>query len=268
MTTTKFQTLDRLVDAGSDDESPGGTMTDEPVEKMYITVGRAGGPVRGFTWRLWASGTSFYLKARTNSLSTLKLSIHGDDPRHPAGGGLKFGMDTEQRYQDAAAAKKIVTGRSGDWPIWFPGEPVDDSTRRVARLRWTWDACTRLPLGPQPGQIRAGEVGVAVPPPPQPGDAVDLDLIISETRPYWPCERQARADNACLGPLRNTNGTWLTGTVIRRRASHTPPPENAVVPRPHGRTDEIRALGVAVSDSGLLWIVEQRMSRSHQPTVE
>jgi hypothetical protein len=62
-----------------------------------------------------------------------------------------------------------------------------------------------------------------LPAPPQPGDAVDIDLVVSKVKPYWSSEKRARRDNACLGPLRNESGDWLTGTVVKRIASHYAP---------------------------------------------
>lgn len=150
-----------------------------------------------------------------------------------------------------------ATGRSG-----FPGRQIAQDATLVARFRWTWDACHRLGPAPPPGDLNADAVGLAVPPPPDPGDAVDLDLVVSTKRPFWPDETRARRNNACLGPLRNEAGDWLTGVAVKRRAGHYAPPERAVGPRPAGRDDEMRALGSAVDPTGFLWLIEQRMSRS------
>src|SRR3712207_410995 len=73
---------------------------------------------------------------------------------------------------------------------------------------------------------------------------------------------QARADNACLGPLRNDADLWLTGTVVKRIAAHYPPPPHAVAPKPKDRQDELRGLAAGVDPEGFLWLTEQRMSRS------
>lgn len=229
---------------------------------MYVTVGRTDRPPMGYAWRLWSSRTSFYLKARTPGVRHLKLSVHGDDPRHPGGGGLKIGMDTEEDYQGAVASQSLIGIRSGSWPIWFPGKHLVPGSLLVARLRWTWDACTRLPPAPSPGELAKGATGLAAPPPLEPGDAVDVDLILTEGRPYWPNETRARADNACIGPLRNDADQWLTGTVVKRLASHTPPPEHGVAPMPTGRGDELRGMSASIDPDGFLWLLEQRMSQS------
>lgn len=229
---------------------------------MYFTVGRSGTPPLGFTWRLWASRTSFYLKSRAPGVKHLKLSLHGDDPRHPAGGGFKMAMDTEEAWERAIAEQTAAGWRSGDWPVWFPGRRISDDAVLVARLRWTWDVCNRLGPAPEAGPLKNGAKGFAVEPPPEPGDAVDIDLIVSTAKPYWLNEKSARRDKACFGPLRNDAGQWLTGTAVKRLATHYAPPPTAQGPTPAGKLDEMRAIGSAVDPTGFLWIVEQRMSRS------
>lgn len=229
---------------------------------MYFTPGRSGTSPVGFTWRLWASRTSFYLKSRAPGVKHLKLSLHSDDPLHPSGGGFKVAMDTEEAWKRDIAEERTAGWRSGDWPVWFPGKRISDDAVLVARLRWTWDACSRLGPAPEPGSLKKDAKGFAVKPPPQPGDAVDIDLIVSTTKPYWPNEEKARRDEACLGPLRNDAGDWLTGTAVKRLATHYGPPPTAQGPSPRGKSDETRAIGSAVDPAGFLWIVEQRMSRS------
>jgi hypothetical protein len=113
---------------------------------------------------------------------------------------------------------------------------------------------------PSPGDLKEGAIGLVVPLPPRPGDAVDVDLMISKSRPYWPNEKKARQDHACPGPLRNATGDWLTGVVIRRIATHYAPPEIAIGPRPKDSPDEIRAVSAAIDETGFLWLIEQRMS--------
>lgn len=53
----------------------------EPLDgPIYVTVGLQPQP-RGFTWRIWSGGTSFYLKSKAPGLENIKVSFHGDDPR-------------------------------------------------------------------------------------------------------------------------------------------------------------------------------------------
>lgn len=251
-------------DAGRADLSPGEReVANAPLAgPAVVTVGRPGKPVCGYTWRLWSRSTSFYLKARVPDMKHLKLSIHGDDPRHPAGGGFKLAMDPEDRYTEAVEQGTIRARRFGDWPIWFTGVPINDKATRVVRMRWTWDCCARMGAAPDPGDLRRGATGVLLRPPPAPGDAVDLDLVVSSDEPYWPHESDGRRRGALLGPLRNDSGQWLTGTVFKRNATLTPPPAAAIGPTPRGAEDQVRGVGFAVGADGLLWIVEQRMSES------
>jgi hypothetical protein len=115
---------------------------------IYITIGKANEPTRGFTWRIWAQSTSFYLKSRAAGMGHLKLSLHSADKRHEGKGGFKIGMDPESAFQQAIDEGRAAAYRTGNWPIWFPGSPLNSDSTLVARLRWTWDACTRL--GPAP----------------------------------------------------------------------------------------------------------------------
>lgn len=229
---------------------------------VYIALGRIGEPAMGWAWRIWASRTSFYLKCSAPGIKHLKLSLHSHDPRHPAGGGFKIAMDTQETFEREIAQNKAIGWRNGDWPVWFPGKPIGETSTLVARFRWTWDACHRLGPAARPGELKANAVGLAVPPPTGPGDATDVDLIVSRDRPHWPNEVQARRENACIGPLRNETGDWLTAVVVKRRAGHHPAAGGAIGPRPAGREDEIRALGSALDPAGFLWLIEQRMSRS------
>ena len=229
---------------------------------MYVTVGWTSQPPIGFTWRIWSSRTSFYLKSKAPGMGHLKLSVHGEDPRHPRGGGFKIAMDTENGFQKALADQKLVAVRVGAWPIWFPGKELPSGSVLVARLRWTWDACKRLPPAPSPGELKTGATGFAAPPPPEPGDAIDVDLILTEGKPRWLNEVNARVNNACLGPLRNDADQWLTGTVIKRIASQASPPKRGVAPMPNSRSDEIRGVSTSIDPDGFLWLLEQRMSRA------
>ena len=139
-------------------------------------------------------------------------------------------MDTEEAWEHDLAEEKVAGWRSGDWPVWFPGKQISNEAVLVARLRWTWDVCNRLGPAPEAGSLKKDAKGFAVKPPPEPGDAVDIDLIMSTSKPYWPSEKKARRNEACLGPLRNDSGDWLTGTAVKRLASHYAPPPSAQGP--------------------------------------
>jgi hypothetical protein len=188
---------------------------------MYVTVGSTSEPPRGFTWRVWPSRTSFYLKSRAPGMGLLKLSLHGDDPRHPGLAGFKIGMDGEDQYQAAVTAGEIASIRSGDWPMWFPGKDIGHDALLVVRLRWTWDACTRLPPAPPPGELKKDAVGLVAPPPPGPGDAGirtrrRIVGVVWERHEesYLTCRRvgvrraSGPTDRAALGVPRVGRGEW------------------------------------------------------------
>lgn len=63
---------------------------------MYVALGQSDKPAMGLTWRIWSSRTSFYMKFRAPGVGHLKLSLHGDDPRHSGGGGFKMAMSPER----------------------------------------------------------------------------------------------------------------------------------------------------------------------------
>lgn len=113
-----------------------------------------------------------------------------------------------------------------------------------------------------PALSRRGQWASWFPLRPLPAMLLMSTLIVSKDAPFWPQEKRARQDNACLGPLRNEAGDWLTGTVVKRAVSMYPTPVRALGPRPTDREDEIRAVGSAVDEQGVLWLVEQRGSKS------
>lgn len=223
---------------------------------FYIAVGDQTLGHCGFTWRLWSRKTSFYLEAWSPGVKGFRISLHGDDPRHPTGGGFKAQL---ARVPDNTRLLHAF----GQWPYWFRGVQVTDCVRHVVRIRWTWDVCHRLERVAGPTKFKSGYEGALIPPPPKPGDAVDVDLFISTGAPYWPREQKARRNNAVIGPFVDASGQTLTGIVTKHLAFKYPPPPNSVGPEPQGPKDELRALGSGVDHNGLLWIVEQRMSRIH-----
>lgn len=238
----------------------------QTVEVMKLVVAAEGQPPASFAWRIWSNGTSFYLKSTAPGMKRLKLSLHGDDPRHPSGGGFKLGFDSSANSVPGETAEVI----QGAWPIWFPGRRMvggpDSNVLHVARFRWTWDACTRLPPAGDPGKVRAKERAGRLPFPPEPGDAIDVDLVLSDVGPHWPREKVSRPRNACLGPLRNDADQWLTGVVAKRRAFMYPPPPtmdgSPRSPVPTSSSDAVRGIEARVDPDGVMWIIETRMSLS------
>jgi hypothetical protein len=89
-----------------------------------------------------------------------------------------------------------------------------------------------------------------------------LDIYISDGKPYWENEAQARRDNACIGPLQNKAGQNLSGVSFRRSALNRDVPEAALTLKAHAAEDRVRGIGTATDVRGVLWIVEHWMSAS------
>jgi hypothetical protein len=136
--------------------------------------------------------------------------------------------------------------------------------KHVVTYRAAWDVFKPgTPAAPTPTDFDAGVAeGFAIPRPIA-LRAADVDIYLSDRRPYWPNEAETRKDNDCFGPLLNTAGQYLTGVSARRSVfdrEHHPPLDLA----PHlGPDDEaVRGLSAGVDSSGLLWIVEQLLPAS------
>ena len=150
----------------------------------------------------------------------------------------------------------------GMLPLWFPGHTVSDGISHVLRFRVPWDLLSAgVPTAPLPTELRTGAIGGVVAPP-IPLHAVDVDIYVSDRQPYWPNERRARADNACMGPLRNKANQQLTAVAVHRLMLSVPMPSAARGPEPLAVADRVRGLGTAVDELGFVWVAEQWLSRS------
>jgi hypothetical protein len=90
--------------------------------------------------------------------------------------------------------------------------------------------------------------------------AADLEIYISDRKPYWRHERRARRDNACTIPIRNNANQYLTGVSFRRNAFNGDVPEAATALKAASGEKRIRGIGTSLDSKGVLWIVEQWMS--------
>ena len=224
---------------------------------LLLVVGdRETGPW-SYTWRIWANGTSFYVKPRTSAFSAMKVSLHGPDSRpHIGPPGNKI------EVIGALVPDNVAGMRVGSWPEkgWFPGRQVAPGVRHVVRLRFPWTLFGRgRPSAPNPGLLRRQYAGLVAPPPPS-MNVVDVDFYVSDRGPHWPNERKARRDNACLGPLVNAAGQHLTAVSTKRSPFTVPGPDDLVRPAPEPH-DAVRGLGMTSDPSGFLWVCEQWLSR-------
>lgn len=229
---------------------------------MYFVVADSERKNRGYTWRIWWGGTSFYVKGRASSLAAFKVSLHGPDTARPRlRPGFKIAMD-ESAMAKAEAAGAVYCGSVAIAPQWFRGRRIKDGVTHVLTFRTTWDLFAKgIPPASNPGELRSGTAGLVIPAPTT-FMAADLDLYVSDRKPYWPREAKARRDNACVGPIQNRSGQYLTGVSFRRSALKGDAPELALALKSRSTKDRIRGIGTAVDHRGVLWIIEQWMSPS------
>lgn len=229
---------------------------------MYFVVADSERKNRGYTWRIWWGGTSFYIKGRASSLAAFKISLHGVDPARPKlRPGFKIAMD-EGATAKATAAGAVYCGSVVIAPQWFSGRRINDGVTHVLTFRTTWDLFVKnVPPAPNPGELSSGTAGLVIPAP-APFKAADIDIYVSDKKPYWPREAKARRDNACIGPIQSRAGQYLTGISFRRSALEGDAPVRALALKSQSAKDRIRGIGTSVDNRGVLWVIEQWMSPS------
>jgi hypothetical protein len=210
--------------------------------------------VVSYCYRVWAAGTSFYIKLRDIETS-VKISVHGPDPRPNLTPGFKFALDGSAA--DKAHESSVWRFEPGTQMGWFPGVAVGDQAVHLARIRVPWSAMQRgAPSGPSPstsssigfhGKLQAPKIF----------SAVDVDLYLSESGgPYWPDVEQVRRNKAGMGPLKNAAGQHLTAVCTHRslwRDQDTAEHE-ALTRQFDGPL--VRTLAVKPDQSGFLWARE------------
>jgi hypothetical protein len=228
---------------------------------MYVLVGDRNSGVLGYAWRVWASRTSFYLKARYTPLSDWKISLHGPDVRHPGQDGFK--LEVDDRATPAARAA------GGGWLLtaemkrrWFAGREVAPGVRHVLRLRSDFTLFQPgVPSGPNPGEIATSAFGGVIRPP-APLCAADVDFYVSTGAPYWAGGARSKRENARLGPLVNESGQVLTAVSKQQLMLNHPTPSKLFdAPRPQGTGDTVRGIGMTIDEDDVLWVREMLLSR-------
>ena len=88
---------------------------------MYFVVHDRAKNISGYTWRIMTHGTSFYIMARYAPLSTVKISLHGADPRPTVGPpGFKVVIE-RQALPGAVDAGGAYMGMRPGEAHWFKG---------------------------------------------------------------------------------------------------------------------------------------------------
>jgi hypothetical protein len=219
-----------------------------------------------YAWRVGSGGTSFYVKPLAGWAQDIKISLHGPDTARGLTGGYKIEVDSTSA--DVVKKAGEVARKLTNWPDkqWFSGARVNDDVDLVIRLRFAWDLFTPdATTAPAPKSLRSREFGhlIAVP---ERDRAVDVELMVCKSAPWWPNEAQARRDNACLGPVMNKAGQFLTGVVVHREIAAEPSP--LVQYEPAGQvggpqlSDRVRGVGAALDARGFLWIHECWLSQA------
>lgn len=201
--------------------------------------------VISYAWTLWWHGVSFYITPRWAPLSGVKMSLHGPSAEHPrAGYRADIDRTAMVRARRHGGTAGVPTGG-----IWFEGRPTpEEEVRHIVTLRWTPGLFRKgVPSGPNPNDLRPAAIGHVVPAPAE-SYASDVDFYVCANRPWWPTERQARADNACIGPLGDGSGGFLAAVSVRRRLNDKQTPVRARLTSPLSRRDKVRAIGAAADD--------------------
>ena len=228
---------------------------------MYFVVGSRKNNIFGYAWRIGSSGTSFYIKARYAPMSALKLSLHGPDPRPGLQPGLKIALE-EGATPRAIAAGGVYCGGVVLQPSWFSGHALKAGVVHAITFRSTWDLFVKsASSAPGPGDLKSRTKGLVIPSPSS-LYAADLEIYVSDRRPYWNHESQARRDSACTDPIRNKANQYLTGVSYRRSAFNRDVPEAAMALKASSGEERVRGIGTSLDKQGVLWIVEQWMSVS------
>jgi hypothetical protein len=212
--------------------------------------------VCGYTWLIEWSTTSFYIKSQFPPLQSMKISLHGPDPKHPGKQHLRFDFTSPDQVQNAVTA-------GGGWsvdlsdrpPFNFSGRQVNGHAAHIVRFSSEWDMFTAgMPSAPAPKLKQKATLHGLVPAPAE-GKVTHVDLYLSLADPYWPNEQEPRERNAGMGPISNDANMNLTAT--HRAVASEPDPHGDV--RGNTPLDQCtRGIGAAVDDeTGLLWLCEK-----------
>src|ERR1700743_311428 len=129
---------------------------------------------------------------------------------------------------DALAAGSVYCGGVALRPSWFSGHELKRGVIHAITFRSTWDLFVKGAASvPGPGDLKSRAEGHVIPSPIS-LYAADLEIYISDRKPYWKHEGRARRDNACTAPIRNNPNQYLTGVSFRRSAFNGEMPEAAV----------------------------------------
>lgn len=235
----------------------------KPLNAFYFLSGVRDTASCSYTWRVGARSTSFYVKPVYAALAAFKISLHGPDPRPALLPGLRFGVDASAGPVMRSSGGTVVQRDLPNGQKWFKGEDAEGKARLAVRFRVTSDLFgDRIPPAPRPTKnLKASSRGYLIPPPPL-GSVNDVEIYVAPNAPYWPHETRARLEDACIGPIRNDAGQFLTGLSIRRSVDDPVDPPKGMSQRIEPGKQSIRAVNARVDDHEVLWVLEEWMPRT------
>lgn len=211
----------------------------------------------GFHWLIEWSTSSFYIKCLHPGMQSMKVSLHGPDPKHPGKQHLRFDRDKPDVVERATRAGFRWFGGSDPLPYYFSGRQVNDHAAHIVRFSAGWD--TFIEGAPGPGGSKGPRKKSsfrALVPAPEEDHVTHVDLFLSLGEPYWPDEKRARAAGAGMGPITNTSGMNLTAIATQRFVTSQPDPYGDV--RGDAPLNQCaRGIGAAVDETSLLWLCEK-----------
>lgn len=242
---------------------------DEPIKVLsfVVTDRRDDGLAQylSFNWRIWAHGTSFYMKVNHPSMSEMKISLHGPDPRPDKTPFFRLGPDSSFSANEDVQYGSLFAGAQSGWPITFTGQRITSRVRRVIRFSFSSEMFTEgapngLPVSLSKGAKKLGQ-HARFTVPLDAGLFVDLYIADPGVDPYWQDKEETRAANAGVGPIVNDAGQTLTVVANKTTSPHRRDPnwqqvsDDDIKEIAAGKT--IRAIALNSDDNGLLWITEK-----------
>jgi hypothetical protein len=236
---------------------------------FYFLSGVQNTAICSYTWRIGTRSTSFYAKPLYAPLAGFKISLHGPDPRPSLVPGFRFGVDASASSTATSSGGVIVQRDLPNGGRWFEGEDVEGEARLALRFRVTADLFDEgAPSAPIPTKkLKANAKGYVMPPPPL-GHVNDVEIYVAEGTAYWPNESEARESNACMGPIRNTAGQYLTGLSVRRPVDHPISPPEGMSQSIGPSQESIRSVNARLDDHEVLWILEEWIPKAFFENLE
>ncbi|MDH6679232.1 hypothetical protein M2284_003448 [Rhodococcus sp. LBL1] len=232
----------------------------EPIMKpekaiSFVTRNKRNG-VMGYNWRIWSTGTSFYIAPRYTPISNMKISLHGPDEREEIEGPVNF-LYVDPRTTDRAEKAGGMSGAQQEERTVFSGRKIAPGVNHVVRFRTDWDTFVRgRPSGPVPDESKSSSLnGVADAP--RFLRALNVDVFVSDGKPYWPDEELARAKNAGLGPVTNKAGQSLTVNISDAYLMEDPDPFGYRALTDDELADSVRMVLAGPDETGLCWVCEK-----------